>query len=116
MSISRATGNVTFSQNVTFNSDERLKTDWEELPEDFIEKLAGVLSGTYQRIDNEGPRHAGVGAASLQEVLPEAVLEGPQGYLSVAYGNAALVAAIRLAREVVRFRAELREVRSLTGV
>lgn len=104
MSISRATGVVTFSQNVTFNSDERLKDDWETLPDDYIDRLARVLSGTYTRIDTEGPRHVGVGAGSLRKVLPEAVLEGPQGLLSVAYGNAALVSCIELAKEVVRLR------------
>jgi hypothetical protein len=105
MSISRANGNVTFANNVTYNSDERLKTDWESLPPDFIDRLAGVLSGTYTRIDGDGSRHTGVGAGSLREVLPEAVLESSQGILSVAYGNAALVACIELAKEVVRLRA-----------
>lgn len=111
-----ATGTITGS-NITGTSDERLKTGWQDLPADFIECLAAVKSGTYERIDIEdGVRHAGVGAQSLREVLPEAVIEGSQGMLSVAYGNAALVSVIELAREVLRLRDELREVRDLTGV
>lgn len=111
-----ATGTITGS-NITATSDERLKTGWQDLPADFIECLAAVKSGTYERVDIEGGiRHAGVGAQSLRAVLPEAVLEGAQGMLSVAYGNAALVAVIELAREVLRLRDELREVRDLAGV
>jgi hypothetical protein len=110
-------GNVVAGGNVTASSDERLKTGWESMPDDFLERLAAVKSGTYERIDtNDGKRHAGVGAQSLREVLPEAVLEGAQGMLSVAYGNVALVAVIELTREVLRLRDELLEVRHLTGV
>lgn len=111
-----ATGTIT-GTNITGTSDERLKTGWQDLPANFIQCLAAVKSGTYERIDLEdGIRHAGVGAQSLRAVLPEAVLEGSQGMLSVAYGNAALVAVIELAREVLRLRDELRKVRDLAGV
>lgn len=99
-------GNLTAAGNITANSDERLKKDWAPLAKDFIEKLAAVESGTFTRIATD-ERNAGVKAQSLREVLPETVLEGPDGYLSVAYGNAALVAVIALAREVLRLRAIL---------
>ena len=82
-----ATGTITGS-NVTASSDERLKRDWQDLPNDFIEQLAGVKHGTYTRVDN-GERQAGVSAQSLMPVLPEAVHGA--SILSVAYGNAALV-------------------------
>lgn len=105
-------GNLTATGNITANSDERLKGDWEALPGDFIERLAAVKSGTYARVDMKGAdRHAGVSAQSLRDVLPEAVLEGTQGLLSVAYGNAALVACVELAKEVVRLRALLEPVK-----
>lgn len=105
-------GNVIALGNITGLSDEHLKTGWEALPENFIDRLASVKSGTYERIDLEdGIRHAGVGAQSLRDVLPEAVLEGEQGRLSVAYGNAALVACIELAKEVVRLRSLLEPVK-----
>lgn len=111
-----ATGTITGS-DITASSDERLKTDWEWLPDDFIERLAAVKSGTYTRIDIEGDRrHAGVSAQSLRRVLPEAVLEGAQGMLSVAYGNAALVACVELAKEVTSLRGELRQLRADAGL
>jgi hypothetical protein len=91
-------GNGTFSGNVTAYSDERLKTDWADVSIGFVEKLAKVKSGTYTRIDT-GARQAGVGAQSLQPLLPEVVLDdGP--HLAVAYGNAALVSAVELAKYV----------------
>jgi hypothetical protein len=98
-------GTVTAS-NVTITSDERIKGEWEDLPPDFIDRLAAVKMGTYRRTDTESPdRHVGVGAQSLRDVLPEAVLEGASGMLSVAYGNAALAACVELAKEVKRLRA-----------
>ena len=84
--------------NVTAYSDERLKTDWSDVGAGFVEALAKVKSGTYTRTDT-GARQAGVGAQSLQTVLPETVLdEGP--HLAVAYGNAAMVSAVELAKYV----------------
>ncbi|MEB2554040.1 tail fiber domain-containing protein [Burkholderia cenocepacia] len=94
-------GNFTANGNVTANSDERLKCDWSDLDKNFIEQLADVKMGTYTRIDT-GNRQVGVSAQSLQSVLPEAV--HGETVLSVAYGNAALVAVIALSREVLRLR------------
>lgn len=91
-------GNFTATGNVTAYSDETLKKDWSELPDDFIEQLASVLSGTFTRIDT-GDRQVGVGAQSLRKVLREAVLDGE--VLSVAYGNAALAACVKLCQRVV---------------
>lgn len=104
-----ATGTITGS-NITASSDERLKRDWEDLPPLFLEQLAFVRSGTFERIST-GERSAGVSAQALRDVLPEAVLEGPDGFLSVAYGQAALVAVVELTREVLRLRALLEPVK-----
>lgn len=94
-------GNMTAAGNVTAYSDERLKTDWAELSADFVERLADVRHGTYTRIDS-GARQVGVGAQSLQPLLPEAVSVGEDGdTLHVAYGNAALAAAVELAKKLV---------------
>lgn len=101
-----ATGNITAGGNITANSDERLKTDWGDLSDDFVDRLAAVRSGTYTRVDTD-QRHVGVGAQSLQSLLPEAVIESDEGVLSVAYGQAALAACVELAKEVVRLRAML---------
>jgi hypothetical protein len=108
-------GNLTVAgvltgSNLTASSDERLKTDWDDLPADFIDCLAMLKCGTYTRIDN-GERHVGVGAQSLQKFLPEAVLESEKGTLSVAYGHAAMAACVELAKEVVRLRAMLEPVK-----
>lgn len=104
-------GSLTAAGNVTANSDERLKKDWAPVGVDFVSHLAQVKSGTYTRIDIDELRQAGVSAQSLQEVLPEAVLEDHEGTLSVAYGNAALVAAIELAKEVVALKQEIQALK-----
>lgn len=96
--------------NVTAYSDERLKTDWLSLPLDYVDQLSKVLSGTYTRTDT-GFRQAGVGAQSLQKILPETVFEGV--HLSVAYGNAALVSAVELAKRVVEQEARIKRLESL---
>ncbi|CAE6712579.1 hypothetical protein R75461_01126 [Paraburkholderia nemoris] len=103
-------GNLTAFGNITANSDERLKTDWKSLPVDFVERLAAVKSGTYTRVDMD-QRHVGVGAKSLQPLMPEAVIESAEGVLSVAYGQAALAACVALAKEVMRLRALLEPVK-----
>ena len=97
-------GNFLAAGNVTAYSDERLKKDWVNLAPDFVEQLATVKHGTYTRTDL-GTRQIGVSAQSLQGVVPEGVLDGE--YLSVAYGNVALAAAVELAKRVVQLEAAL---------
>ena len=92
--------NLTCGGTVTANSDERLKTNWRDLPENFVAQLAGVKHGVYDRTDIEATQ-VGVSAQSLQTLLGQAVLTDADGTLSVAYGNAALVACIQLAQKVV---------------
>jgi hypothetical protein len=96
--------NLTCGGTITANSDETLKTNWRGLPADFVEQLAKVKHGTYDRLDTELTQD-GVSAQSLQNLLPNSVLTGEDGKLSVAYGNAALVAAIALAERVVQLEA-----------
>ena len=88
------------------SSDERLKKDWKDVASDFIAKLAKVKHGIFTRISS-GNTEPGVSAQSLQTILPEAVIEGENGMLTVNYGGAALVAAIELAKEVQALRAEI---------
>ena len=95
----------------TANSDERLKENWTDVAPDFISKLAQVKHGVFSRTDS-GNREPGVGAQSFMTVLPEAVVEGADGYLSVNYGGAALVAAIELAKVVEELRAEIAELKA----
>lgn len=96
--------------NVTAYSDERLKKDWEEVKPNFVDQLANVKSGTYTRTDSD-ERQAGVSAQSLQELLPETVIAGNDGMLSVAYGNAAMVAVVELAKEIRKLKEELKALK-----
>jgi hypothetical protein len=103
-------GNWTAAGNVTAYSDERLKKDWEEVKPSFVDQLANVKSGTYTRTDSD-ERQAGVSAQSLQELLPETVVAGNDGMLSVAYGNAAMVAVVELAKEIRKLKEELKALK-----
>jgi len=103
------TGSLTASGDVTAYSDERLKENWKDLPEGFVANLAGVKSGTYNRIDLDGKQQVGVSAQSLQTVLPDAVIES-NDTLAVNYGNAALASAIELAKKVVELEARIKEL------
>ena len=94
----------TATGNVTAYSDERLKKNWRPVQEGFIEKLAQVKSGVYDRTDIEATQ-AGASAQDMQKLLPEVVQDGE--HLSLAYGNAALVAAIELAKQVVELKKEI---------
>lgn len=93
-------GNLTMAGNVTAYSDEGLKKDWAPVATDFVARLAGIKSGTYTRIDS-GERQAGASAQDWQKLLPEVVNAGADGILSLAYGNAAMVSAVELAKRVV---------------
>lgn len=105
-------GNFTAVGNVAAFSDERLKKNWRPVASDFVAQLAQVKSGVYDRIDTEETQ-VGVGAQSLQAVLPEAVVNDPnRDRLTVAYGNAALVATIELAKELMALKAEIVELKA----
>jgi hypothetical protein len=102
------------SGNVTAYSDERLKTNWRPMPESFVERLAAVKVGIYDRTDGERITQVGVSAQSLQAVLPEAITKAADemGTLSVSYGNAAMASAVELAKELVALKRELAELKS----
>jgi hypothetical protein len=98
--------NITANGDVTSSSDESLKTDWASVGDDFVEKLSQVKSGVYKRIDS-GLVQTGVSAQSLANVLPEAIKSDDSGLMSVAYGQAALVSAIELAKVVTELKKEI---------
>jgi len=102
------------SGNVTAYSDERLKTNWRPMPENFVERLAQVRVGVYDRTDGEKITQVGIGAQSLQKLLPEAITKAgdEMGTLSVSYGNAAMASAVELAKELVMLKKELAELKS----
>jgi hypothetical protein len=99
---------LTCGGNITAYSDETLKMNWRGFPEDFIEQLAQIQSGIYDRIDS-GLTQVGVGAGSLKKVMPDAVHDNENGLMSVSYGNAALAAVIELAKRVVALEKQLKE-------
>jgi len=103
-----STGNFTAGGNVTAYSDERMKKNWRLLPDNFVDQLAKVKHGIYDRVDDDLTQ-VGVSAQSLQPLLEHAVIEDENGDLSVAYGNAALIACIKLAQRVLELEEKLKE-------
>jgi hypothetical protein len=102
----KSQGYITAVGDVTAFSDERLKTNWQDLPVNFVEQLSGVKVGIYDRLDVKSTQ-VGVSAQSLQAVMPNAVITNDDDFLSVAYGNAALAACIMLAKEVQELKAKI---------
>jgi len=96
----RVLNDLYVSGNTVSYSDERLKENWRDVQGDFVEQLARVKHGIFDRIDS-GVTQVGVSAQSLREVLEPAVVENRDGMLTVNYGNAALLSAVKLAQRVV---------------
>lgn len=103
-----AAGGFICTGDVTAFSDPRLKSDWKAPIPDLIERTAKLQSGIYTRIDS-GYKQAGVNAAELKEFFPEVVHGTPPDYLSVAYGNAAMVICVELAKRVLALEKLLRD-------
>ena len=103
---------LTCGGNVTALSDETLKTGWKDLPPDYIYKLSKLLSGEFTRTDT-GEIQVGVGAQSLERILKYAVQRNENGILSVAYGNAAMVSSVELAKKVVELEDKVTRLEKL---
>ncbi len=101
-----------YAAAVQATSDETLKTNWRNLTDNFVEKLAQIKSGTYDRIDIELVQD-GVSAQSLQTLLPNSVSMGENGKLTVSYGNAAMVSSVELAKRVVQQDKRIAELERL---
>lgn len=106
------TGSITSNGNVTAYSDERKKTNWRGYTTDFVEQLAKVKNGTYDRTDMTLTQD-GVSAQSLQGVLPNSISQDADGMLSVNYGGAALASAVELAKRVVDQEKRIAHLESL---
>jgi hypothetical protein len=76
---------ATFSVDVVANSDIRLKKDIENIA-NALEKVNKLNGVNFTKTAND-KRSTGLIAQDVQVVLPEAVSEDKEGYLSVAYGN-----------------------------
>jgi hypothetical protein len=109
-------GDMVAAGNVTAYSDERLKKDWTPISGGFVEELAKVKSGTYTRTDTD-ERQAGSSAQDWQKLLPEVVVAGADDdkTLTLAYGNAALVSAVELAKRVVEQDARIAKLEALVA-
>ena len=85
-------GTIRAADDIIASSDARLKTDIRPIA-GAVEKVARMRGVTFERVEKDGTlkdggkRYAGVIAQEVREVLPEAVDEDDDGYLSVAYGS-----------------------------
>jgi hypothetical protein len=104
-------GDLSVTGGMSAYSDERLKTNWRNLPDDFVERLSGLKYGIYDRTDIESTQ-VGVSAQSLELLLPNAVVE-INGLKAVSYGNAAMVSVIELSKTVVELRSKVAELERL---
>ena len=81
-------GNATLSNNLTINSDARLKSNVETIT-DALDKVNSMRGVTFTRNDNNDQPGTGVIAQEMQEVFPVVVKENTDenNTLSVSYGN-----------------------------
>lgn len=105
-------GNFTAAGNITANSDERLKDNWRQLRDDFLDRLADIsLVGLYDRIDTMETQ-IGMSAQQVQSFAPELVHVDPvSGILSLEYGKLGAVAAVLAARKLRELRAEIEQLK-----
>lgn len=92
-------GSIEASGNVVAFSDRTLKDNLEPISKG-LEIIDSISGYTY---DKDGDRHAGLIAQEVQEVLPEAVKQGTNGYLGLDYNGvvAALVEAVKTLQQRV---------------
>lgn len=102
------TGNILATGNITALSDERLKTDWQELSTTFLQDITKIKSGTFTRIDTN-ERQAGVSAQDVQRILPEVVINSSTT-LSLAYGNLAMVTVVELTKKVLELENKINQL------
>jgi hypothetical protein len=79
-------GDIYASGDLVAFSDERKKTNIEPIP-NALEKVLQLRGVTFDKIDGDDRRHAGVIAQEVEKVLPEVVYTDKDGMKSVAYGN-----------------------------
>ena len=97
-------GNVTAAGDIVAFSDARRKTDIQTIT-GAVAKVEALRGVTYTRTDIEDKsRKLGLIAQEVREVLPEVVVEGDDGMLTVAYGNVVgvLVEAVKEQQETIR--------------
>jgi len=76
-------GSLIVAGDITSNSDERLKSDIRTI-DGALEKVKQLRGTAYVK---DGKDSIGVIAQEVEKVFPEVVLDGSDGFKSVAYGN-----------------------------
>jgi hypothetical protein len=79
-------GDIYASGDLVAVSDERKKTNIEPIS-NALDKVLQLTGITFDQIDGDDRRHAGVIAQEVEKVLPEVVYTDKDGMKSVAYGN-----------------------------
>lgn len=108
-------GKIFASSSITAYSDQRVKTNIAQIPNslELVKQLRGV---SYDRIDT-GEHEIGLIAQEVAQVLPEVVVDAPNGK-SIAYGNmvAVLLEAIKtLSARVEDLEGTVKELRALSS-
>lgn len=103
------TGDLIVTGDVTSQSDERVKENFEQIdsPLAKVEALNGLF---YNRI-GETERKLGMIAQQVEQVVPEVIQENSEGLLSIAYANmvALLVEAVK------ELSAEVKELKNINS-
>lgn len=104
-------GDFSAAGNISAFSDERLKQNWRALGDDFVELMAGVKAGIYDRKDT-GLSQAGVSAQDVRAILPYCVSEEDDEMrtLILAYGNFAGVGVVKLAQRSMQHDGRIRRL------
>ncbi|MFQ5571683.1 MAG: tail fiber domain-containing protein [Rhodothermales bacterium] len=108
-------GNLTIAGTLTENSDRRLKTDITPL-HDAGNALARLQPVRYHfRKGTNRPEGVQIGliAQEVQEVFPELVIEGADGYLSVSYAKLSAVLVQALNEQQAQLEAKAAAVEAL---
>ena len=108
-----ASGDFVAAGDITAYSDARLKTNLNQIT-GALDKVKQLTGYVYNRVDADDHKlHTGLVAQDVKKVLPEAVHESDNGYLSVAYGNM-MGLIVESIKELEQAVAELRgEIASL---
>jgi hypothetical protein len=109
--IARLDNNGNFSANViTQSSDETKKENWRTVEPNFLQKLAAIKNvGMFDWIESK-KTSLGIGAQSLEKVLPAAVHTDDKGDKTVNYGGAAIVSVVELTKLVFKLEARIAEL------
>lgn len=91
----------------TGTSDERLKDSWRPLPADTLERFAAIEKAGLFRWTESGEIDGGVGAQSIQEIAPWAVISDPRDVLHVNHGGLNTALLHQMAQRLLRLEAAL---------